>query len=212
MTILKWTSLCLFTTTMTLMAGCTQSEPENTVAQNEPAATPSEPGATPSPGTEAGSAMNDQQASETVTARKVAQQAGETMDAAEELAEQRQDEYIRDLNEQLSELDEEMDELQQQASQLTDDARAEWQQAWGNLQEHREQMKVRIDELQAASGDAWQDLRRGTSTAWDELQQAFERANERFETDTDATVDEADSKTSPPEEDATVRDQTKSSG
>lgn len=166
---LKWTSLSFVATTLALVLGCSQSDSGESVAQNDFTAPQ-----------QAETRMDSQNSGQTVTANKVAENADDTMEATGELASQTKDEYVRELREQLAELDRKMADLQQRAGNLQDDAKAEWQQTWDNLQARREQMKQEMSELQSSSGDAWQDLREGTSSAWGELQQAFERAQQQF--------------------------------
>lgn len=115
-----------------------------------------------------------------VTAGDVTDKAGEAASAAAAYSKKKAEEFRRELEDKLADLDKKIDAMKERGSELSEQAKKEWQEQMDAVAEQRKALRSMLDELGAASAEAWGDVKTGAQKAWNDLQAAYNKAAERF--------------------------------
>ena len=107
---------------------------------------------------------------------KARQEVGEAVDAVGDYSQEKKEEIMNSLEENLAELDKQMEAMKEKGKSLADDARQKWNERKSDLEAQRAALRKRMDELKDSSGEAWKELREGANSAWKELKTAFDKA------------------------------------
>jgi TolA-binding protein len=117
----------------------------------------------------------------TVTAEDVRREAREAGQAALALAQQKKQEYQKQIEDELSDLDRQIEKLKAQANEAQAEARAKLQAEIAGLEQKKAAARKELDRVKAASAEAWEDMKEGVNAAMENLRKAYQQARTRFE-------------------------------
>ena len=112
---------------------------------------------------------------------KLKQGASETLNAAEALASQKKEEFVKTMQTNLDKLRQKMQELKAKADAKSDEAAAEYAKQKAEFDEGLAGANKQLDKVKSAAGDAWQDAKDTAQKAYDQLEEKYKEMAQKFE-------------------------------
>ncbi len=112
----------------------------------------------------------------TVSADKVAEKAGEAVDAAKTYAVEKKTQLQEQVDTKLKEYQERIDELKVKADKATGDAKNKFNEAMAEWNEKKESLKEQLEELKTATAENWAKVEARINQGIEELGELYEKA------------------------------------
>ena len=110
-----------------------------------------------------------------VTGEDVKKEVGEAVDTAKDFTKQKQEEYVKQINQKLKDMEVKIAELEAKGADLKDDAKKKWNEKLDDLKMKRGKVAEKVDQFSKSSADAWQGLKKDIDSAWDNLKETYDK-------------------------------------
>jgi hypothetical protein len=108
---------------------------------------------------------------------KLKQGASETLNAAQALASQKKEEFVKTMQTNLDKRQQKMQEL----NAKSDEAAAEYAKQKAEFDEDLAGANKQLDKVKSAAGDAWQDAQTAAQNAYDQLEEKYKEMAQKFD-------------------------------
>jgi molecular chaperone GrpE (heat shock protein) len=115
-----------------------------------------------------------------VSAEDVKRANREAVETDRKYAEQKKEEYRKQLQQKLTELDQQAQRWNEKIQQASGQAKEKLIQQKDEFLKKRDEFAAKLKQLDEAAGPAWKDLKAGLDRSYEDMKEAFNKTREHF--------------------------------